>query len=141
MRNGRGEADLGAQRRDHEGSRVELEPVKRHRGSRDTVKRHRGEPGHTNRTPSKPTHPPTRAPDHTRTPGRTRRHKPHRTPHHASSAVVVTEMQMATAPRRGSGNRYRVSSFTGKFTFESEKGEGDNELFCYAQGHSSKSCA
>jgi hypothetical protein len=41
MRNGRGEADLGAQRRDHEGSRVELEPVKRHRG----------EPGHGKKTP------------------------------------------------------------------------------------------
>jgi len=39
MRNGRGEADLGAQRRDHEGSRV---PV--------PVQRYRGEPGHTRDT-------------------------------------------------------------------------------------------
>jgi len=39
MRNGRGEADLGAQRRDHEGSRVE------HGRLQVPVKRHRGEPG------------------------------------------------------------------------------------------------
>jgi tripartite-type tricarboxylate transporter receptor subunit TctC len=35
------------------------------------------------KTTSKPTHTPTRAPDHTRTPGRTRRHKPHHSPDQA----------------------------------------------------------
>jgi hypothetical protein len=39
-----------------------------HRWEPDTRDRHTN---HTNRTPTKPTHPPTRAPDHTRTPGRT----------------------------------------------------------------------
>ena len=70
----------------------------------EPVKRHRGEPGHTRdrhqnltNQPQNQPHPPTHAPDHTRTPGHTRRPTPHHSP---ASAVVVTVM--ATAPGRGS---------------------------------------
>jgi len=82
------------------------------------VKRHRGEPGlardrhtnRTNRTPSKPTHPPTRARQTTPKPRQSTpkprdarvASSPQTAPHTPSSEVVVTDM--ATAPRRGSGN-------------------------------------
>ena len=105
------------------------------------VKRHRGEPEHTRDTrvlysvwfkdtggsrdtheqtqePHKPTSKPTpptvtHAPDHTRTPGRTRR-RTYTTPLTRSSAVVVTEM--ATAPGRGSSEGASpTASVTGLF--------------------------
>ena len=54
-----------------------------------------GGAGYTRQThePHKHLHPPTHAPDHTRTPERTRRHKPPLTTHPIKRGVVVTDIR------------------------------------------------
>jgi hypothetical protein len=79
----------------------------------EPVKGHRGEPGHTL--------------GHTRDT---------RTGH--AGAQRHTDRTDEPPIQVGTGTGKFIS---GTFTYEKETGEGDTELFCYAQGRSSKSCA